>query len=151
MTPPCLTITGDLPEGQALQEDLVSTLDDQYSRRSYNQIEDMVTNWQQDNNVTLRQTTTTTTTKEVVIPNRTLVAQQPLPLPRWTSEQIAASFAAFGCSTIQAMIVLLLLNHVQKDDSSQVESLIMASLLPNVPHTNVRWAQLLLSPDTLIL
>ena len=53
MTPPRLTITGDLPEGQALREDLVSTLDDQYSRRSYDQIENMVTNWQQDNNVTV--------------------------------------------------------------------------------------------------
>jgi len=29
---PRLTITDDLPEGQALREDLVSTLDDQYSR-----------------------------------------------------------------------------------------------------------------------
>jgi len=65
----------------------------------------MVTNWQQDNNVTLQQTTTTTTTKEVVVPNRTPVAQQPPPLPRWTSEQLAASFAAFGCPTIQAAIV----------------------------------------------
>jgi len=65
----------------------------------------MVTNWQQDNNVTLQQTTTTTTTKEVVVPNRTPVAQQPPPLPRWTSEQIAASFAAFGRPTIQAAIV----------------------------------------------
>ena len=70
MTPPRPTITTSLPEGQALQEDLVSILDDQYSRRSYDQIDDMVTNWQQDN-VTLQQTTTTTTTKEVVIPKRT--------------------------------------------------------------------------------
>jgi len=107
MTPPLprLTITGDLPDGQALREDLVSTLDDQYSRRSYDQKDDMVTNWQQDNNVTLRQTTTTTTTKEVVVPNRTPVAQLPPSLPRWTSEQIAASFAAFGRPTIQAAIV----------------------------------------------
>jgi len=65
----------------------------------------MVTNWQQDNNVTLRQTTTTTTTKEVVMPNRTPVAQQPPSLPRWTSEQMAASFTAFGRPTIQAAIV----------------------------------------------
>jgi len=65
----------------------------------------MVTNWQQDNNVTLRQTTTTTTTKEVVVPNRTPVVQQPPPLPRWTSEQIAASFAAFRRPTIQTAMV----------------------------------------------
>ena len=65
----------------------------------------MVTNWQQDNNVTLRQTTTTTTTKEVVIPNRTPIVQQLPPLPHWTSEQIATSFAAFGHPMIQATIV----------------------------------------------
>ena len=65
----------------------------------------MVTNWQQDNNVTLRQTTTTTTTKEVVVPNRTPVVQQPPPLPRWTSEQIAVSFAAFRRPTIQTAMV----------------------------------------------
>jgi len=105
MTPPRLAITDDLPEGQALREDLVSTLDDQYSHQSYDQIENMVTNWQQDNNVTVRQTTTTTTTKEVVVPNRTPVAQQPPSLPRWTSEQLAASFAAFGRPTIQAAAI----------------------------------------------
>jgi len=105
MTPRRLTITGDLPEGQALREDLVSTLDDQYSQRSYDQIEDMVTNWQQDSNVTLRQTMTTTMTKEVIVSNRTPIAQQPPPLPRWTSKQIATSFAAFGRPTIQAAIV----------------------------------------------
>ena len=44
-------------------------------------------------------------TKEVVVPNRTPVAQQPPPLPCWTSEQLAASFAAFGCPTIQTAIV----------------------------------------------
>jgi len=152
MTPPRprLTITDDLPEGQALREDLVSTLDNQYSCRSYEQIDDMVTNWQQDNNVTLRQTTTTTMTKEVVVPNRTPVVQQPPPLPRWTSEQIAASFAAFRRPTIQAAMVPPLSNHDQEDDNSQAESSMMASPLLNVPHTNERWAQLLPFLDILI-
>jgi len=55
-----------------------ATLDNQYSQQSYDQIEDMVINWQQDNNITLQQTMTTTTTKEVIIPNRTQLPSNPL-------------------------------------------------------------------------
>jgi len=65
----------------------------------------MVTNWQQDNNITLRQTTTTTMTKEVVIPKRTPTVQQLPSLSHWTAKQIATSFAALGRPMIQAATV----------------------------------------------
>ena len=141
MTPPRPTITTDPFEGQSLREDLVSTLDDQYSQWSYNQIDDMVTNWQQDN-VTLQQTTTTTTTKEVVVPQRTPTVQQPPSLPRWTSEQIAASFTALGRPMIQAVTIPPPRRFApKKNDNSQVGSSMMASPPPNAPRINVQWVR----------
>ena len=80
-----------LSEGQPLSEELVVVVRNQFPPQSHMEINCFVSNWQQQTTapVTVRQTTTTT--NEIVLP----ALQQPPPPPRFTSEQLAASFAAF--------------------------------------------------------
>jgi len=81
-----------LPAGQPLTEGHVAIVRDQFPQQSYANIDRFVSDWQRQQQntapVTVRQTTTTT--NEIVLP----APQQPPP-PRFTSEQLAARFAAF--------------------------------------------------------
>jgi len=100
---PRLTIqTSDvpaLPAGQPLSEELVAVVRNQFPQQSYTEINRFVSDWQQQTTapVTVRQTTTTT--NEILLP----APQQPPP-PRFTSEQLAASFAAFRPLVARAVV-----------------------------------------------
>ena len=113
MTPPCphLTITTGAASSsdQPLSENLVSLLSTQYPEQSLDQVNRMVTAWQQDDGVTLYQITTTMTTNEVVVLKRTPTPtpfKAPTLLPSYTAEQIPASFTALSHPVVQTAIVL---------------------------------------------
>ena len=105
MTPPHLTITTGSPsQGQPLHEDLVAAFCEQHPEKSFLQIYEMVSAW--NNSVTLHQTTTTMTTNEVIIPKKASVPPAKSPtLSQFTAAQIAASFAAFGRPQVQTATV----------------------------------------------
>jgi len=129
-----------LPAGQPLSEELVAVVRNQFPQQSYTEINCFVSDWQQQTAapVTVRQTTTTT--NEILLP----APQQPPPpsQPRFTREQLAASFAAFQPLIARATVPPIdpvLPGHFEKEEmpisssSSEIEVVRSAPLLPLIP------------------